>query len=161
MSASDVEFRTAGAGDLDLLVELRLEYIAADLAVLDAAAEVELATQLRRWLPENLGKRCFARLAFVDGVAASVALLVVNEFPANPRFPRGRVGTVLNVWTRPPYRRRGLAGTLVGDLVQLGADRGLDKLELKASAAGLGVYQALGFRLRSDDHVAMELVYRS
>jgi GNAT superfamily N-acetyltransferase len=154
-----VEIRFAGAGDLEVLVRLRLEYIRADLAEVDAAGETAIASQLRTWIPANLGERFHAVLALVDGVPASVAMLAVNEFPANPRFPNGRVGTVLNVWTRPAHRRGGLATAVLRDVIALGRQLGLSKLELLSSEAGQPLYASLGFVPSSDDHLPMELTF--
>lgn len=158
MSGS-VEVRSATVADLDLLVQLRLEYIRADLAELGEPEEAVISGQLRTWIPASLGTRFFAVLAFVDGTPASVAMLAVNEYPANPRFPNGRVGTVLNVWTRPAHRRQGLATALLRDVVELGERSGLSKLELLSSKAGQPLYTALGFVLSTDDHLPMELTY--
>lgn len=159
LATSGAEIRFAAAGDLELLVQLRLEYIRADLAELTAAEEAAIASQLRTWIPANLDEWFFAVLALVDGEPASVAMLAVNEYPANPHFPNGRVGTVLNVWTRPAYRRRGLATTLVGEVIGLGRRLKLSRLELLASKAGQSLYASLGFVLGKDDHLPMELAY--
>jgi len=158
--SGSVEIRQATAADLDLLVQLRVEYIRADLAELADDEEVAITSQLRTWIPANLGERYFAELAFVDGLPAGIAVLVVNEYPANPRFPNGRVGTVLNVWTRPAHRRRGLATALLGEVIALGRQLGLARLELLSSEAGKPLYASLGFVPSSDDHLPMELTYR-
>jgi ribosomal protein S18 acetylase RimI-like enzyme len=154
-----VEVRCASVADLDLLVELRLEYIRADLAELTGPQEAAIAAQLRMWIPASLSVRFFAVLALVDQMPASVAMLAVNEYPANPRFPNGRVGTVLNVWTRPAHRRRGLATALLREVIELGGRLGLSKLELLSSEAGQALYAGLGFVPSADDHLPMELCY--
>jgi len=159
MSNPGAEFRAAGLGDLDLLVELRLEYIRADLGEPGRDEEDVIVSQLRTWIPANLGERFFAWLAFVAGRPAGVAMLAVNEYPANPGFPNGRVGTVLNVWTRPEHRGVGVATALVGELVVLGGRLQLSRLELRASAAGRGLYETLGFRPSAADHLSMERSY--
>lgn len=161
VSAAQADVRAARISDLDLLVELRLEYIRADLADLEAAGEAAITSQLRTWIPANLGDRFFAELAFVDGRAAAVAMLAVNEYPANPGFPNGRVGTVLNVWTRPAHRGQGLASALMRELVAVGERLSLSKLELRSSAAARPLYEGLGFVPSPDDHLPMELSYRT
>ncbi len=157
--AAQGQFRDAEVADLELLVTLRLEYIRADLAELSGAEEAAIASQLRTWIPVNLGERFFAVLGFVDRSPASVAMLAVNEYPANPRFPNGRVGTVLNVWTRPAHRRLGLATGLLCEVIDLGERIGLSKLELLSSQIGQPLYAALGFVPSTDDHLPMEFTY--
>lgn len=157
--AVGVDVREASRADVELLVQLRLEYIRADLADLDERGEAAIAAQLRTWIPANLGQRFFAEVAFVDGRAAAVAMLAVNEFPANPGFPNGLVGTVLNVWTRPPYRRRGLATAVMRHLIRTGAQLGLSRLELRSSVAAQRLYESLGFGPTPAGHLPMELRY--
>ena len=155
-----VEFRAADPGDLDLLVQLRLEYIRADLGEPGPGQEDVIVAQLRSWIPANRGERFFAWLAFVEDGPAGVAMLAVNEFPANPGFPTGRVGTVLNVWTRPEHRGIGVATALMGELLELGRGLELSRLELRASAAARSLYERLGFRPAAADHLSMERPYR-
>lgn len=151
--------RLARIEDLDALIALRLEYIRADLLDISDAEAAPIVDQLTRWIPENLGSRFFAALAEVDETPASVAMLAVNEFPGNPSFPNGRVGTVLNVWTRAPYRRRGLATATMRLLIEVGRQQELSKLELLSSDMGMPLYASLGFRASEDEHRPMGLRY--
>jgi GNAT superfamily N-acetyltransferase len=152
-----VEQRGAGVGDLDLLVRLRLEYIRADLGEPDQDQEAVIVAQLRSWIPANLGERFFAWLAFVDGEPAGVAMLAVNEYPANPGFPNGRVGTVLNVWTRPAHRGRGIATGLMEELIGVAEELGLSRLELRSSMLARPLYERVGFVPAPEAHLPMQL----
>jgi GNAT superfamily N-acetyltransferase len=158
-ASTSVEVRLANTSDLETLVALRLEYIQADLAPLDNEQGRMIADQLRHWIPSSLGERFFAVLASVDAVTASVAMLAVNEYPANPHFPNGRMGTVMNVWTRPAFRRRGLATAVLRELIELGGRLGLSKLELLSSAVAVPLYESQGFSKAQDEHVPMEYSY--
>ncbi len=56
-----------------------------------------------------------------------------------------RLGTVLNVFTEPEWRRRGVAGLLMQRIINWSRDAGLDGLTLHAADAGRTLYEKLGF----------------
>jgi GNAT superfamily N-acetyltransferase len=57
----------------------------------------------------------------------------------------GRQGTIVNVFTEPQWRRRGVAGGLVKEIIAWSKNEGLDRLLLHASDDGRSVYERLGF----------------
>lgn len=57
----------------------------------------------------------------------------------------GRLGTVLNVYTEPEWRQRGVASLLMQRVIRWSRDEGLDGLTLHAANAGRALYEKLGF----------------
>jgi GNAT superfamily N-acetyltransferase len=57
----------------------------------------------------------------------------------------GRHAIVLNVWTQPQWRRRGLATLLIRQILSWAEAERLDRLVLHASDGGRAVYERLGF----------------
>jgi GNAT superfamily N-acetyltransferase len=57
----------------------------------------------------------------------------------------GRQGVVLNVYTEPAWRRRGVAEFLMRHVLAWAADCGLETLVLHASTEGRPLYERLGF----------------
>jgi ribosomal protein S18 acetylase RimI-like enzyme len=58
---------------------------------------------------------------------------------------RGEQGIVLNVYTEPAWRRRGLAQLLMREILTWAGASGLETLVLHASDAGRALYEGLGF----------------
>lgn len=58
-------------------------------------------------------------------------LLFLSGFgkPATPSFINGRTGMVLNLYTKPEYRRKGIARKLLEQLLAEAQQMGLDFLE--------------------------------
>ena len=63
----------------------------------------------------------------------------------NPSFINGKTGTVLNVYTKPEFRKKGIAGELIKMLLAESRNRHLDYVELKATESGYSLYRSLGF----------------
>ena len=67
------------------------------------------------------------------------------EKPPSPAFINGKTGTVLNVYTRPEYRRRRLARRVVDRLIECARAMDLSVIDLKGTDAGYPLYRAAGF----------------
>ncbi len=155
-----MEVRIATKADIASLVALRLEYLRADYSVLPKEVEQVLRAQLPLYFSRHLGKDCHVYLAEEHQSAVSCAFLIVLEKPANPTFPTGKVGTVMNVYTRPVYRRRGFACALLEQLISDARKMDLSYLELKATEQGLHLYQRLGFNREISRYLPMRLILK-
>ena len=77
---------------------------------------------------------------------AGVQLQPILPRPVNAStVGEGRQGTVVNVFTEPQWRRRGIAGLLIKEIITWSNDEHLDRLLLHASDEGRSVYERLGF----------------
>jgi len=77
---------------------------------------------------------------------AGVQLQPILPRPVNAAtVGEGRQGTVVNVFTEPQWRRRGIAGLLMKEIITWSKDEHLDRLLLHASDEGRSVYERLGF----------------
>jgi GNAT superfamily N-acetyltransferase len=86
--------------------------------------------------------------AVIGGAGAQRRL----AFPHPHRFEDGTVGVsegrhaiVLNVYTEPAWRRRGVAEALMRQVIRWAESERLDRLVLHASDEGRPLYQRLGF----------------
>lgn len=55
-------------------------------------------------------------------------------------------GRIVNVWTHPDWRRRGLAGELVSRCLEAAQERGITRIGLGTSAEARRLYGRLGFQ---------------
>jgi ribosomal protein S18 acetylase RimI-like enzyme len=62
-----------------------------------------------------------------------------------PNNPTGRYGYIMSMSTEPAWRRQGLARSIVTALMDWFGARGIDRVDLHASAAGDAIYRSLGF----------------
>ena len=121
--------------------------------------EIEAATiaYLARALPEGEYRGWLASIPgdpseIVGG--AGVQLRRVLPFPrgqddsAGVAF--GRQAIVLNVYTAPAYRRRGVARALIERVIAWGREERLDSLVLHAAPDGRALYQELGFVITNE-----------
>ena len=119
-------------------------YVIAQCIGAIAAAE-HIKAKLPLYYAEHLNVDFFAYIAEESGKPVGSAFLVLSEMPPNSNFPNGRIGTVLNVYVSPDYRRQGIASKLMSMLISDSKGMELDYIELKASSDGYLLYKKLGF----------------
>lgn len=138
-------FDRATIDDVKELTALRISYLREDSGEMEEETLRAVEAGLPDYFMRHLNGDLAAYVARADGEVAACALLLVIEKPMSPAFPTGRTGAVLNVYTKPEYRRRGCARRLMELLLRDAADRNLSFVELKATEDGYGLYRSLGF----------------
>ena len=110
-----------------------------DAAALEAGSHAHLSTALadgtyRGWL-----------IAY-DNVVVAGAGVILRPLLPRPESPHGgEDAEVLNVYTDPAHRRRGLARRLVEHVLSWSRARGFRRISLHASDEGRPLYEQLGF----------------
>ena len=61
------------------------------------------------------------------------------------KIGEGRQGTIINVFTEPEWRRRGIGSLLMKEITAWARSEDLERILLHASEEGRPVYQKLGF----------------
>lgn len=138
-------FEKANASDISALVELRKAYLIEDYGDLHDDMLALLENNLYVYFREHLNKDLIVFVCRDTDNIVSVVFLCVSEKPANPTFINGRTGTILNVYTKPEYRNKGIAGKLLKMLLVEATEIALDFVELKATDSGYNLYKSLGF----------------
>ena len=136
----------AKIADIDLLTELRLAYLKEDYGRLSEDDIRRIRQDLPNYFKKNLNQNIFCYLMRNKEEIVSCAFLLVVEKPISPAFITGRTGTVLNVYTKPPYRHKGYAKKIMNKLLLDAAEKKLSVVELKSTEDGYHLYKSIGFR---------------
>jgi GNAT superfamily N-acetyltransferase len=83
-------------------------------------------------------------------VVAGGGGVLVCPWPANPHDPCVERAVILNVYTEPEFRRRGIARLIMSSMVAWIRERGLRSVNLHASEEGRTLYEKLGFRATNE-----------
>lgn len=154
-------FEKASIDDLDSLVKLRIEYLLEDYGDISKNQLTQISEKLPSYYHKHLNKDLFAYVCRVDDNIVSCCFLYIEEKPSNPTFINGKLGTVLNVYTKPEYRRKGCAGKLLKLLLSDSEKMELDYVELKATDAGYNLYKSIGFEDINSKYHNMKIVLNS
>jgi GNAT superfamily N-acetyltransferase len=138
--------RRASTADLDTLVEHRRAMFE-DMGYTDQAAMRSMSVKFRIWLLAKMNASEY--LAWlVDAPHGSVAAgagLWLMDWPPHMVGQGARRGNILNVYTHPDFRRRGLARQLMKVALDWCGENGVDTIILHASPTGRTLYESMGF----------------
>ncbi len=146
MGSDSLTVRSATLADVPIIIAHRHEMFAemqrgtpGQLRAMDRA--------FRPWIERALHSGIYLGwfVADRDRVAAGAGLLL-EDWPATPMDQSARRGYILNVYTHPDYRRRGLARKLMRTILDYCRLHDIRIVSLHASAAGRALYESLGFR---------------
>ena len=141
-----LEYKQATLADLDILVETRAEVLRAANR-LDASADM---TQVER------ETRAYYRSALADGTHTAYLVFDgdlfvgaggVSYYSVMPTYhnPTGQKAYIMNMYTRPAYRRQGIARRTLDLLMRNSKSRGVRAISLEATEMGRPLYEAYGF----------------
>ena len=109
----------AGTAEIDALVQMRLGYLEEDHGPLDPGDAQTIRESLPDYFRRHLDKDLTAYVIREDQEIVACAFLLVVEKPMSPAFINGKTGTVLSVFTRPEFRRKGYARRIMEALAGL------------------------------------------
>lgn len=135
----------ANIEDVNLLTELRLEYLKEDHGKLSESDIEIIRRDLPNYFKKNLNQNIFCYLIREKEEIAACAFLLVVEKPMSLAFITGRTGTVLNVYTKPQYRHKGYARGIMNKILSDAVEKNLSVVELKSTENGYRLYQSVGF----------------
>lgn len=140
-----ITYRRAAINDVDILVKLRLEYLIVDRGELSRDETKAVITQLQDYFARQLNSSFIAYLAEDDSKVISTVYMAVAEKPANLSFITGKTATILNVFTYPEYRGKGIATKLLSMTISEARAMNISYIELSATDSGKPIYEKLGF----------------
>lgn len=137
--------RRATAGDIDTLVAHRRAMFV-DMGYNDEAVLDSMAAKCHPWLLARIERNEYLAWLVVspeNTVIAGAGLWLMDWLPHMiGTIPRGNI---VNVYTEPGFRRRGLAAELMRTVMEWCRASGVDVIVLHASPEGRRLYESLGF----------------
>lgn len=138
-------FDKATIKDIGVLTDLRIAYLQEDLGVISDKDLEVIQGSLPIYYEKHINKDFIAYVAKDNEDIVSCAFLLIVEKPISPSFITGKTGTVLNVYTKPEYRKKGCAKKLMTMMLEDARAEDVSVIELKATEDGYSLYKSVGF----------------
>ena len=144
--ANGIAIRRATVSDADAIATHRFAMFR-DMGYTDEAALNSMRTRFLPWLEAKLASGDYIGWLAVDEAGAVVAGagLWLMDWPAHMLSSNLKRGNIINVYTEPASRRRGLARMLVEASLKWCKENEIDFVILHASEQGRAMYEDLGF----------------
>lgn len=120
------------------LTELLGEQTPEDIAILND----ELISYFKAAIPEQSYVGLIAKHA---GDTIATGGMVFRQQPGSFKNPSGKTAYILNMYTVPGFRRRGIGTAIMTQLMEIAQSKGYHSFELHATPDGEPVYKKMGF----------------
>ena len=142
-----MQIRKATLEDVPKLISLRKKQLIDE----GSQATEDIDSELHEFFLNKMTDNSMIELvAEVDNEIVATTAIIVYDFPPSFSNKTGRKGYIASVYTKPEYRRQGIATTLVNRVVVICKERGITKFFLHASDLGKRVYLKCGFEDTGD-----------
>lgn len=133
------------------LIEARVDFLSDYWGRPEEAAERRLREELAVFFENELAAGTYVSwLALYEGELVGLGGMKIFSRPGSFRVPDGRCAYIMNMYTVPAHRKRGIATELLRRLQQSGAEAGIRFFELHATHEGEPVYVKDGFKLHGE-----------
>jgi ribosomal protein S18 acetylase RimI-like enzyme len=147
--------RKADVNDIPTLVILRKRQLIDEGEELPSASSYD--QQLTDYFTSSISDGTFVSWVIEDdSVIVATSGLCFYSLPPSFSNPSGRNAYITNMYTKPEYRRRGIATELLDMVITEAKERGYTVARLHTSEHGRSIYQKAGFKY-SEDYMAMRL----
>lgn len=141
-----IDIRETGAEDIDTLMLWRERVLREVFSIPDGNDIRELLDENRRYYLEEIpAGGHIACIAYSDGIAVGCGGICLYREMPSPDNPSGRCAYLMNIYTDPSHRGRGIGGAVVSWLKARAAREGAEKVYLETTVDGMGLYRSEGF----------------
>jgi GNAT superfamily N-acetyltransferase len=149
-----IDYRTAILTDIDDLISLRMVFLKEVESVYNPKYESEVNSSFSKYLQETIPAESYVSwLAVKDGKIVATSGLSFNTVPPSYGNHTGKEAYIMNMYTIPEYRRKGIARNLFVKTLEEAKKRGVGKIRLHATEKGRPLYLKYGFEERGDEMV--------
>lgn len=144
-------YHKATAKDAEALAEYRIRFI----IELKGEPPQKIIISLKKQLTDYFTKAtadgtCISFIAKMGNDIAAIGSVLIRDMPGNFKNPSGKWGYIMNMYTVPEFRKRGISSRILQELIEAGRRAGVTAFELHATKAGETVYLKNGFEFHTE-----------
>ncbi len=150
-NSSKIQFTKASPKDVELLTESRIEFLEEYWGQQEEDLRKSLRITLMDYFTRTLSDGTYVcYLAKNEKGWIGIGGMVLRQQPGGFKIPNGKIAYIMNMYTRPEYRKQGVAKHILQLLMDEAKTLGCEALELHATQEGEPVYQKAGFYLHPE-----------
>ena len=142
----ELDYRKATTDDLDILTKTRIEVLRAANGLDDNTNMSRVEKETRAYYENALANGSHTAYLVFDG-DVFIGAGGISYYTVMPTFhnPTGKKAYIMNMYTRPDYRRMGIAAKTLDLLIQDAKKRAVTSISLEATDMGRKLYERYGF----------------
>ncbi len=152
-----IAYRKADIKDIDALIDVRIDFMKEVMDIKDDLKDIELRKSLFHYFSDLIPKDEFiAWLAICDDKIIGTSGLSFYKRPPSYKNLDGKVAYIMNMYTLPSYREKGVAKVLFSNILEEAKAKGYYYFSLHATDMGRPIYKKFGFN-ESDGEMILKL----
>jgi len=145
-----IVIRKLNENDKEAFVNLRIMFLIDCFnSINESISEMdkkEIENNLNIYFENHINKNDFIGIVGeYNGNIVSLACLVISDYPAYPGLLNGKAGKLLNVYTFPEFRKKGISKKIVKEIINEAKVNEVKSIELKSTEKGYNLYKKFGF----------------
>jgi len=141
-----IKIRRVEAADVPQMTATRIDYLTEMQGERPDHYRQELQQNLRHFFLQAMEDGSFfALLAELDGIVVSYGGMILKKIPGDFNKSTYLEGDILNMYTLPDYRRKGISSLILKQLLIEAKSMGVSKVALHCSKDGEPLYRKFGF----------------
>lgn len=155
----NLTYKKATLDDVEILIRTRIEVLRAANKLSENVDVKEVEKTSREYYQIALQDETHTAYLVFDEEKI-VGTGGVSYFQVMPTYhnPSGKKAYIMNMYTNPQYRRKGIAMKTLGLLVEDAKSRGISAISLEATDMGKPLYEKFGFVKMNDEMELPKLV---
>jgi len=150
-----VLFRQATKNDLKILASLRVKFLQeVEEPSLDESSDTLEASILQHFTEKMLKSEFISWVAIEDDEIIATSGVSYLEVPPSFSNISGKEAYVMNMYTKPQFRKKGIGNQLLDIIIDEIMKKGIKKIRLHTTEVGKPIYLKKGFR---NSNIEMEL----
>ncbi|CAN5902048.1 GNAT family N-acetyltransferase [soil metagenome] len=143
-----ITYHKATLNDIQTLVDNRILF-ALELSGAQSQTAIDsLKLQMTGYFSKAIAEHtCISFIAECGNEIGGIGSLMVREQPGNFKNHSGKWGYIMNMYTVPEFRRKGICKGILNALVEDGRKSGITAFEMHATKEGELVYAQNGFEI--------------
>jgi GNAT superfamily N-acetyltransferase len=153
-----VKYRRVNIEDIEDLVNFRIQFLNDETTHPNVYETKKLRMAIKQYFTWAIPSKIFiCWIAEYEGRIVGSSGLVTWQIPGRFGFQSGKHGYILNMYTIPEMREKGVATHLLNKLIGEAKSIGIERLHLHARKAGLKLYRKMGFEEPPNPELEMRL----
>lgn len=138
----NITYKRLTEKELNTFIDMRINQLREE----GAKEEIDLAPALKQYYMRHMADGTFVSwLAFDGDKIIGTSGMSYVEKPPYFGCPSGKIGLLSSMFTKPDYRRKGIAKELLSHVVNDAREYGCGTVQITASDMGVKLYTDFGF----------------
>ena len=147
INKSKINYRLLGSSDIDILIDYRIIFLKEIQKIEKEEDEKKLRKELKNYFTSSIKNNEYIGIvAEYKDQPIGFGGMVIQTIPGHFKFISGKQAYILNMYTIPEFRKKGICSKLLTNLITKAKELGLDKICLHATDDGFNIYKKRGFK---------------